>query len=107
MKFSVSVTGGDIRVDADISEALASAAERVRAAAQSMCPVDTGRLKNSLSCYSDGFTAAVFTDVEYAPYVEFGTSKAAAQPFMAPALIMAEDEIAEAMLGSITRGGGN
>ena len=38
-------------------------------------PVDTGRLKNSFRHKVKGDTAEVYTNVEYAPYVEFGTSK--------------------------------
>lgn len=36
---------------------------------------DTGRLQNSITHTSDDDTAYVGTNVEYAPYVEFGTQK--------------------------------
>lgn len=36
-------------------------------------PVDTGRLKGSLTPQVSGMTGEVGTNVEYAPYVEFGT----------------------------------
>lgn len=65
------------------------AAERVRAAAQEHCaaakaraPVDTGRLRDSIRTESDGLTARVVTDCEYAFAVEFGTARSAPQPFM-------------------------
>jgi HK97 gp10 family phage protein len=59
--------------------------------AHRLVPVDTGRLKNSI-------TDAVFVDrennpigmigtnVEYAPYVEFGTRRMRAQPYLYPAV---------------------
>ena len=41
-------------------------------------PVDTGRLRNSISHAIDGEAAYIGTNVEYAPYVELGTSRAKA-----------------------------
>ena len=40
--------------------------------------VDTGRLRNSISYAVDGESAYIGTNVEYAPYVELGTSRAKA-----------------------------
>ena len=53
--------------------------------AKMKCPVDTGRLRNSITHTSDGKSAYVGTNVEYAPYVEYGTVKTTAQPFLKPA----------------------
>ena len=39
-------------------------------------PVDTGRLRNSISHTVDGEAAYIGSNVEYAPYVELGTSRA-------------------------------
>ena len=36
-------------------------------------PVDTGRLRNSISHTTDGEAAYIGTNVEYAPYVELGS----------------------------------
>ena len=41
-------------------------------------PVDTGRLRNSISHSVDGEAAYIGSNVEYAPYVELGTSRAKA-----------------------------
>ena len=49
------------------------------------CPVDTGNLRNSITNAIDDKSAYVGTNVEYAPYVELGTSRAKAQPFIKPA----------------------
>lgn len=55
--------------------------------AKRKCPVDTGRLRNSITHGGDtqGLTAYIGTNVEYAPYVEYGTRKTKAQPFLKPA----------------------
>lgn len=49
------------------------------------CPVDTGRLRNSITHTNDKNTAYVGTNVEYAPYVEMGTVNTRAQPYLEPA----------------------
>ena len=41
-------------------------------------PVDTGRLRNSISHTVDGEAVYIGSNVEYAPYVELGTSRAKA-----------------------------
>lgn len=55
--------------------------------AKRLCPVDTGRLRNSITHAIDGDEMAAYigTNVEYGPHVELGTSKQKAQPFLTPA----------------------
>lgn len=55
--------------------------------AANLCPVDTGRLRNSIIHAVDTGEKAAYIGayVEYAPYVELGTSKMRAQPFLRPA----------------------
>lgn len=50
--------------------------------------VRTGRLGNSITYGVDTNEPAVYigSNVEYAPYVELGTSKMAARPFLKPAV---------------------
>ena len=43
--------------------------------AKKATPVDTGRLRNSISHTVDGEAAYIGSNVEYAPYVELGTSR--------------------------------
>src|SRR5205809_368779 len=63
---------------------------QVQRRAKRLAPVDTGRLRASiteeLSRDERGLVERIGTDVEYAPYQEFGTSKMAAHPFLRPAL---------------------
>lgn len=58
--------------------------------AKRLCPVDTGRLRNSIthgqSTELSAYVAYIGTNVEYAPYVEYGTRKTKAQPFLKPAV---------------------
>lgn len=55
-------------------EAIGQAAEGFAKANLTQFPrVDTGRLRNSVSHTTDEDNAYVGTNVEYAPYVEFGT----------------------------------
>ena len=47
---------------------------------------DTGLLANSIQADIEGRQATVFTDLEYAPWLEFGTQSIEPRPFMFPAM---------------------
>jgi HK97 gp10 family phage protein len=49
----------------------------------------------------NGKQASVGTDIEYAKYLEFGTSKMPARPFLGSALSAKEHEIDEAIVAEI------
>lgn len=55
--------------------------------AKKECPVDTGRLRNSIThaVVSRERSVYVGTNVEYGPYVELGTRKQKAHPYLRPA----------------------
>lgn len=55
--------------------------------AKAACPVDTGRLRNSIThALSDGGkTVTVGTNVEYGQFVELGTSRMRPRPYLRPA----------------------
>lgn len=53
--------------------------------AKDLCPVDTGRLRGSITHTTDGSAAYIGTNVTYGKYVELGTARMAAQPYLAPA----------------------
>jgi len=68
---------------------------RVEATAKENCPVDEGLLRASID-HKFNFTSlngTVFTNLKYAPYPEFGTSKQRSQPYMYPALVSNADKI--------------
>lgn len=74
-----------------IDRALATALEAVGLVAEGYakraCPVDTGRLRNSIThlVKPDEDSVYIGTNVEYAPDVEMGTVYQDAQPFLKPA----------------------
>jgi HK97 gp10 family phage protein len=73
-------------VEAATVKALTGAALIVEGAAKGLAPVDTGNLKGSIT-YRVGFDhAKVGTNVDYAPYLEYGTVKMSAQPYLRPGL---------------------
>lgn len=89
--------GVEVRVDnrdefkRGMEAALATALEEIGLTAEGYakraCPVDTGRLRNSITHIVDegGKCAVIGTNVEYAPYVELGTTRQRPQPYLKPA----------------------
>lgn len=66
-------------------QAVARSGLSIEAGAKAIVPVDTGTLKNSIAARTGGLTATVTASTEYAIFVEQGTSKMSAQPYMGPA----------------------
>lgn len=58
----------------------------------SLGAVDTGRLRDSITHSIDDTSAYIGTNVEYAPYVELGTYRMAARPFLRHAITNYEDD---------------
>lgn len=97
----------------ETSQVVRKVAFDVEAEAKMLVPVDTGNLKNSIRMVMepDAIEAVVdiepgktppgktstTTSAEYAPYVEFGTHKMGAQPFMTPAAEMNQPKFESAM----------
>lgn len=80
-------------LDATLTRALEKVGLVAEGYAKRLCPVDTGRLRNSITHAMEGSEAVVIgTNVEYGPYVELGTSRQKAQPFLRPA---AQDHVGE------------
>lgn len=63
----------DISSPTNIEYALGQACALVEAAAKQNAPKGDGTLRRSISSKVEGLTGIVFTPLEYAPYVEFGT----------------------------------
>ena len=74
------------RLDA-VKQVVRSDGATLQRKAQRYCPVDTGTLKRSIDLeISDmGLTATSAAHTDYAAYVEYGTRKMDAQPYMVPA----------------------
>lgn len=89
--------------DAAVERALEAIGQQAVGYAKLLAPVDTGRLRNSMTheVRADEDSVYVGTNVEYAPYVELGTRRSKAQPFLRPAIEKHKDEykrIAEEIL---------
>lgn len=96
MAFNVKLFDNSDEVRSVFDEAIERALEEVGLAAEGYaklaCPVDTGRLRNSISHTQDDRAAYIGTNVEYGPYVEFGTSRQRAKPYIKPAVVDHVDE---------------
>ena len=74
--------------NAAIARALEAMGLQAEGYAKMLAPVDTGRLRNSLThdVRPDEEAVYIGTNVEYAPFVEYGTRRSKAQPYLEPAI---------------------
>ena len=111
---NLSILGGNIKESC--RKGLERGAKKIQANAKLLAPVKTGHLRNSIKTKSDAngdiVKAQVYTNLEYGPYVEFGTGQRGAesnidrsdgvsykadwkgmhaQPYMAPAYLYARN----------------
>jgi HK97 gp10 family phage protein len=66
--------------------------------ASSHCPVRTGYLQSTIYHKVDGLSAELGATADYASYVELGTSRMSAEPFLRPAFEQMKGEVADALL---------
>jgi len=66
-------------------QAVRESVSAAQAAAKSLVPVRSGRLKDSIRAGSDGLSGSVYSGCDYAPYVELGGRGNPARPFLYPA----------------------
>lgn len=80
--------------DQQIEAALEAIGLKVEGYAKLICPVDTGRLRNSIThvVKTNEKTVYIGTNVEYAAAVECGTSRQRPQPYLKPAATQHTDE---------------
>lgn len=106
---SVKVTSHVKEVIEAKNDAIARALEAIGIQAEGdvaeLAPVDTGRLRDSITHEVDESEEAVYigTNVEYAAYQEYGTSRMKAHPFLKPGImnnLETYKEIAEKYLSS-------
>ena len=78
------------RIGIQLGRALEAVGLEAEGDAKGLCPVDTGRLRNSITHTIDGDekVAIIGTNVEYARYVHEGTRKRKGQPFLRDAVTM-------------------
>ncbi len=83
-------------LEAAIGRAVKRTALRVVAGAQDRCPVKTGNLRASIHASDDTpLREEVAASASYAMYVEMGTVRMAAQPFLQPALLSEQDRFTQ------------
>ena len=112
-----------------IMESLAKGVNQAEGSAKRLCPVDTGTLRGSIHIMKQATAtepkAVVGTNIEYAPYVEFGTgvrgqatntntkvsvsysserAGQVAQPYLAPALRNNKDVVEDIINKSVAEG---
>lgn len=97
MNISVSIQVKDNRIPQLIaaypdmvSEVIRKATFDIEREAKGICPVDTGTLRNSINSEVQDYTGVVSTNLDYAGYVEFGTYKKEARPYMMVAAQLVE-----------------
>ena len=93
-------------LDAAVSKGLEMIGLQAENYAAMKAPADTGRLRASITHALDEDERAVYigTNVEYAPYVEMGTSKTKAQPYLKPAATEHSAEY-KAMMEAVLKNG--
>ena len=101
-------------MDEKVSAALQEVAEVIKEDAKTLCPVDTGSLRASIrreavarpagDIWEVGVRAGGYVTnpktrrkVDYAKYVEFGTSRTRPKPFLRPATLSNRAKIEDAM----------
>ena len=96
----------DNKIEEQVHKSLLKSAYKVESKAKSLTPVDTGRLRGSITTDDNSTEGSIEigTDVEYAPYVEYGTTKQAEQPFLNPALNSEIPKILTEVNSAIQRG---
>ncbi len=72
---------------------LETAARMVERTAKQIVPIKTGTLKRSITHVTQKTKAIVGSNLSYAPHIEMGTTKHAAQPYLRPALMANIDKI--------------
>ena len=101
MQIDINYDNGLSDIENNFADIIGQGAQTVCESAKSLCPVDTGRLQSSINVQPGGNTAVISADTEYAVFVEFGTSKMAAQPYLVPALLSNTQAILSAIAEAI------
>jgi len=98
------------QVKDEVEQALINSALMVERDAKINAPVDTGRLRASITHVTSDFgtknpAVDIGTNTDYAAAVEFGTSKQSAKPFLFPAFNSNKQkilkELAKALKGGV------
>jgi len=110
VNYILSTTAGLGQLDQVLDDDLKAGLEEIVAYAQVYAPVDTGRLRDSIRYEGGNREYTIIADPKnpntgrgYAVYVETGTSKMPAQPYMRPALDQVMPKLVEMLKGDLER----
>jgi HK97 gp10 family phage protein len=87
-----------------IANSLERAGQNMVNYAQGIVPVRTGYLRSTITYEADEEELTLTATASYAGFVEFGTSRMAADPYLRPAFYAVMPQIADDLLEAITRG---
>lgn len=76
-------------IEANMERVIQGTLDVAETRAKALAPVDTGKLRNLITSERQGTVGVLTSQAEYSVYVEYGTSKTRAQPFMNPAFVEA------------------
>lgn len=81
-------------VERAANKASSDTADFAAEAAREFVPVDSGALRDAIEVepFRDNYRVGPRDDIEYAPFIEWGTSVQAPQPYMTPAAVAARVE---------------
>lgn len=95
------------QVVSDLQKTVINGMYAIQKDAKLACPVDTGRLRSSIQTdFKAGHVeiiGEVYTNVEYAPHVNYGTRYQRAQPFFDKAFERNKGKIEQAMSDALGR----
>lgn len=104
-RLEIDLLEGGLKVAAQAAKVVKKNGMDVVRDAQAFCPVDTGALKGSIGMDPDldGLGYVAGPTMDYAPYVEYGTSRKGPAAFMGPAF----DRNLPAVIAALDILGGN
>ena len=84
------------------AQALEEIGARVERRAKELVPVDTGFLRSSINHQVAGNVLHINADADYASFIEFGTMRMTAQPYLLPAVREVQPQIPSIMANLAT-----
>ena len=95
----------------EIEQALVNSALMVERDAKIKAAVDTGRMRSAINhklenAGTNNPYVKIISPVEYSKFIEFGTSRQPAKPFMYPALIENKSKILKELAKAFKKGAG-
>lgn len=91
------------RIRSELQQVVSNNTKELQRLAAKEAPVDTGNLRNSIEFSINGLTGRIVSRADYSAYVEFGTRKMRAQPFMRPAYRQVKEKFFNDLKGVVNK----